>query len=101
MTLLVTFSACLCFGVEVGLVLGMALDLTRLLHVWARPRITITICCVRTRAGRSRSSSRSAARPPPASLATCPSVPLSFFASRTADNYLSRARQLLPSASHK
>ncbi|XP_034248094.1 sodium-independent sulfate anion transporter-like isoform X2 [Thrips palmi] len=44
-TLLVTFSACLCFGVEVGLVLGMALDLTRLLHVWARPRLTITICC--------------------------------------------------------
>lgn len=44
-TLLVTFAACLCLGVEVGLVLGMALDLTRLLHVWARPRLTITICC--------------------------------------------------------
>lgn len=46
-TLLVTFTACLCFGVEVGLVLGMALDMTRLLHVWARPRVTITICCER------------------------------------------------------
>lgn len=44
-TLLLTFLASLCFGVEVGLVLGMALDLTRLLHVWARPRLTITICC--------------------------------------------------------
>ena len=45
-TLVATFTACLLVGVEVGLVVGMALDMTRLLHVWARPGLNITIVCV-------------------------------------------------------
>ncbi|KAJ1527218.1 hypothetical protein ONE63_008745 [Megalurothrips usitatus] len=41
--LVATFLTCLWLGVEVGLVLGMAMDATRLLQPWARPSMTDTL----------------------------------------------------------
>ncbi|XP_052130847.1 sodium-independent sulfate anion transporter-like [Frankliniella occidentalis] len=38
--LVVTFFTCLWLGVEVGLVVGMAMDATRLLQPWARPSLS-------------------------------------------------------------
>uniref|UniRef100_A0A8D8UTY8 Sodium-independent sulfate anion transporter n=1 Tax=Cacopsylla melanoneura TaxID=428564 RepID=A0A8D8UTY8_9HEMI len=38
---LVTLSSCLYFGVEVGLAVGVSLNLTYLVYVWARPKIQI------------------------------------------------------------
>lgn len=40
---------CLWLGVEVGLVLGMALDATRLLQPWATPAVAETTKQVRAR----------------------------------------------------
>lgn len=39
-----TFAACLGMGVEVGLLLGVALELAYLVYLWARPPITVQLC---------------------------------------------------------
>ncbi|XP_034242350.1 sodium-independent sulfate anion transporter-like isoform X2 [Thrips palmi] len=39
-----TFAACLGMGVEVGLLLGVALELAYLVYLWARPPVTVQLC---------------------------------------------------------
>ena len=47
LTTVLTFVACLGMGVEVGLLLGVALDLAYLIYLWARPSVTVQLCKVR------------------------------------------------------
>ncbi|KAK3930457.1 Sodium-independent sulfate anion transporter [Frankliniella fusca] len=42
-----TFAACLGVGVEVGLLLGVALELAHLVYMWARPPIAVSLCKAR------------------------------------------------------
>ncbi|KAJ1527169.1 hypothetical protein ONE63_008700 [Megalurothrips usitatus] len=44
LTTVLTFAACLGLGVEVGLLLGVALDLAHLVYLWARPPLTVQLC---------------------------------------------------------
>lgn len=42
--LIISFTSCLAMGVEVGLLIGVACDITYLLYLWARPNIDIEKC---------------------------------------------------------
>lgn len=40
---IITFSSCLALGVEVGLLVGVAVNICQLLYLWARPSISVQI----------------------------------------------------------
>lgn len=46
--LLATSAACLTLGVEVGLLVGVAINIAQLMYIWARPSISIQVKVINT-----------------------------------------------------